>query len=328
MRVNEAVRGFTEADAAGYRLAVERCVRVPVDDAFLRVTGDDRKGWLQGQASNDLRQIREGGSLRFCFCQPTGQIVAPAKLWAMPDAFYLAVPRATLPAVLNRFETMVVMEDVAVEDVSGSHRRISLQGPAAAELLGANLPPLDCGEVAIGETRALAFRANRTGLGGWDVWFPTDRPAGFLKLERKVPPLSPAPLEALRLEAGIPTWGRDVAATILPPEMGPAFEQRHVSYTKGCYTGQEVLMRIHARGHTNRTWRGLVTDEPLIPGEKLAHPERPDAGEVTSVAFSPELGWIAGAMLRNVVQPGQKVWADRDGRRLRAEVREMPLLGP
>lgn len=328
MGVDVIGTGFSEADASSYRLAVEGRVRLSLEGkAFLRVTGDDRKGWLQGQASNDLRPIRDGGSIRFCLCRPTGQIIAPVKLWAMPDAFYLAVPKPTLQAVLKRCEDMVIMEDVVVEDVSDAYRRINLQGPQAAESLGASPPLLDAGDVAFGETRALAFRANRTGLGGWDVWFPAARPAGLLKLERSVPELTPAAYEALRLEAGIPHWGTDYGEATLPPEMGEAFDQRHVSYAKGCYTGQEVLMRLHSRGHTNRTWRGLVSAEPLVPGDRLSHAERPDAGEVTSVAFSPELGWIAGAMLRNVAGPGQSVWVERDGARVRAEVRAMPLLG-
>lgn len=325
---NKAMNEFTEADASSYRDAVEDRVRLSLDGkAFLRLTGDDRKGWLQGQASNNLRSIRDGDSIRFCLCRPTGQIVAPVKLWAVPKAFYLAVPKSTREAVLQRCEAMVIMEDVVIEDVTDRYRRISLQGPKASDALGAGLPPLDAGEVALGETRAMAFRANRTGMGGWDLWFPPDRPAGLLKLQRDVPELTAAAHEALRLEAGIPRWGADYGESTLPPEMGPAFEQRHVSYTKGCYTGQEVLMRLHARGHTNRTWRGLVGEAPLAVGERVAHAERAEAGVVTSVAFSPELGWIAAAMVRNVVLPGQPVWVERTEGRVRAEVREMPLLG-
>ena len=80
----------------------------------------------------------------------------------------------------------------------------------------------------------------------------------------------------------------------LPPEMGPAFEAAHVSYTKGCYTGQEVLMRIHSRGHTNKTWVGFVLDKAVTAGARIG-----ELGEVTSACISPRLGPIALGTVRN-----------------------------
>jgi folate-binding protein YgfZ len=113
----------------------------------------------------------------------------------------------------------------------------------------------------------------------------------------------------------------------LPPEMGPAFEARNISYSKGCYTGQEVLMRIHSRGHTNKTWMALVSDEPIPIGASLAHGKRDDAGVVTSSGESPQFGYIAGAMLRNEAAfDGERVRVNGESRSFEAEVRPFPLL--
>ena len=127
--------------------------------------------------------------------------------------------------------------------------------------------------------------------------------------------------EAARIEAGIPRWSVDVGPKTLPAELGPAFEAGHVSYAKGCYTGQEVLMRMHARGHANKTWVGLVSASPLAAGDEVrCDGER--VGAVSSAAPSPRFGWVAAATLKNrAVAEGTKVQVGG----VDAEVRAMPI---
>lgn len=100
------------------------------------------------------------------------------------------------------------------------------------------------------------------------------------------------------MEAGRPVFGPDGSERILPPEFGAWFDAAHVSYTKGCYPGQEVVQRIHSRGHTNRTWASLAADGPLTPGESLTAGSE-QAGIVTRSSWSPRYGHLAGAMLKN-----------------------------
>jgi folate-binding protein YgfZ len=137
--------------------------------------------------------------------------------------------------------------------------------------------------------------------------------------------LEPGPVidETARIEAGIPKRGVDFTEKTLPPELGPAFEARHVSYNKGCYMGQEVLMRMHSRGHTNKTWVGILLDSPVEVDAVVWHESRADAGVVTSAAVSPRLGPIAAAMLRNeAAQEGAEV---RVGE-VRGVVKNFPLI--
>lgn len=295
------------------------------DAAVIELSGEDRKGWLQGQATNDVKQLDLGASLSFCLCSPTGQIVAVCDVWGLPGRFLITCPGAQREAVLHRVEQMVVLEDVQARDLTDEVAFLSIQGPNATRALGefATLPTLDAADSRIGDRPATVLRSNRTGSGGWDVLIPRSDRTTAKDLEGAFLRVHAEAHEIARLEAGIPRLGQDYDARTLPPELGPAFEARHVSYRKGCYTGQEVLMRLHSRGHTNRTWVGLFAEHPLEIGAPVSHPRKKDAGVVTSAAYSPDYGYIGAAMLRNeAVIEGDFV--ETGG--VSAEIRQLPIL--
>lgn len=307
-----------DANLEGYRLLRESCGLYTHQLALVEVTGSDRKEWLQGQATNDLRSLEPGRKVAFCFCEPTGQIIAVCDLLDLGDRYLLSCDRAALSAVLNRFESMVILEDVQARQLDVS--AVSVEGPAANKHLSElmHLPSLDGGLTRLGETEIWAIRQNRTGLGGWDLW-AVDSQA----LADRFQAVGEEAFNVARLEAGEPIFGQDIGPRVMPPELGPKFESKHVSYNKGCYTGQEVLMRIHSRGHTNRTWVGLVCTSPVQVGEVISAEGRGDAGLVTSAAISPEFGPIAAGFLRNEFT-GQGTVVSIAG--AEAEVRQMPLL--
>ncbi len=297
--------------------------------SLLELTGDDRKGWLQGQVTNDLRRFESGASTSFCLCGPTGHLLAVADAWALPDRFALTCGRGAEGRILDQVKRMVILEDVAAEDVTKKFKLFSIQGPSATKRLGelVDLPNLDAGVGKLEEADLRLFRSNRTGLGGWDVWFPATRRKVADTLREAFGPVEREAYEAARLEAGVPLFDCDYDSKTLPPELGPSFEARHVSYTKGCYTGQEVLMRIHTRGHTNRTWVGLLAEAPLEVGAKLSHPLRQDVGVVTSAAFSPDFGPIGAAMVRNEFSEDGEILRIASPRgEVSTEVRRMPIL--
>jgi tRNA-modifying protein YgfZ len=305
-----------------YRTLREACVQHVPQAALVRLTGSDRKGWLQGQATHNLERLDVGWSRGFCLCSPTGQILAVCRVWALPDSLLVGTDLVTLPALLQRIEDMVILEDVQAELLSERMSLFSYQGPDASALLRERwpLPSLDAGLAEAG----FALRHDRTGSGGWDLWVEADATPLPFDL---VPPVDAGAWDVARLEAGIPLVGRDIGSKTLPPELGAAFEEEHVSYRKGCYTGQEVLMRIHARGHTNRVWVGLLADAPLEPDLAVVHPGCEGAGVVTSAGVSPAIGPIAGAMLRReAARPGDLVVVQTSSGEVEAEVRPMPLL--
>jgi folate-binding protein YgfZ len=297
--------------------------------SLLELSGDDRKGWLQGQVTNDLRRFENGASTSFCICAVTGQIQVAADAWALSDRFVIACDKGGEEALIQRVGQMVIMEDVVIRDVSKQYRMFSIQGPSATRVLSefVDLPSLDAGETTLYDAPVRVLRSNRTGLGGWDVWFPSTRRKVADALRKAVPMVGSEAFETARLEAGVPVLGRDYDSRTLPPEMGAAFEARHISYTKGCYMGQEVLMRMHSRGHANRTWVGLLGESPLEAGAVVKHRMRSDAGKVTSTAFSPDFGPIAAAMIRReLAEEGEEVRVVTSHGEVAAEVKRMPIL--
>jgi folate-binding protein YgfZ len=257
--------------------------------SLLRVSGEDAKSWLQGQVTNDLRGFADGDSISFCFCNSTGQIEAVADAWAVGEVVYLTCEAAVTPAILNRAEDTVIMEDVLVEDLHDRYRLLSIQGPAAQKIV----------EGLALSNEVIQLRSHRTAASGLDLWMPAQAENLIGQIKAQVPNVSPSTSEVARLEAGIPRAGHDYDAKTLAAEMGESFVAAHISYTKGCYTGQEVLMRIHSRGHTNRTWMGLLCDAPVPSGAIVSHPTKSGVGKVTSTAVSPSLGPIAAAFIRN-----------------------------
>lgn len=298
--------------------------------AYLALFGEDRKGWLQGQVTNELRSFTPGSAASFCFCDPTGHIVSVCDAWALEDRFVLAVPASTVDAVLEIVASRVVLEDVTVEVMSGEWRAFRIQGPSATTELSQllQLPTLDAGSGAVGEHPSFALRSNCTGYGGWDILVPAVADSVADEIVRSFPLISLYTTRVSRLEAGIPEFGRDYTSANMPPEMGVAFESKHVSYSKGCYTGQEVLARIKARGHTNRTWVGLVSASPLDEGAAILHLRNKEVGRVTSAVLSPDLGYIGAGFVRNeAAYDGEQVRISNTSGEVEAEIRQMPLIG-
>lgn len=323
------VESLSESTLRSYDLLREACGRYELNQsALLEFAGEDRKAWIQGQITNDLRNIVVGGSLSFCFCSPTGQIVSTGELWILPNRYLVRIPKAAHADVIKRCEQMIVMEDVQFADLTSEYRLVSIQGPTATDELRdiVSLPSLDAGVAEYKGLEVIVLRSNRTGMGGWDLLLPRGASAEAAEIESKFQPIEEEAYAIARLEFGNPRFGIDITDKTLPPELGPAFVTKYVSYNKGCYTGQEVLQRIHSRGHTNKTWVGLISDRPIPVGAAVIHMGRNEVGVVTGSVESPTLGFIGAAMVRN------EAAFDREEVRIRseegdfdAEIRHMPL---
>jgi len=328
--MSDVLNGLSEQTLADYDRLRDECGLLDLPSlALVEMTGDDRKGWLQGQSTNDLRRLESGNYSAFCLCAATGHVQAVVEAWAASDRFLITTAKETLAAVLQRVDQMVILEDVAARDASSEYRLLSVQGPLATQRLGEmmHLPSLDAGESRLGDAKVYCLRSDRTGLGGWDIWVPANEEKAVKTISAAFEPINHEAYNIARLEAGIPFFGADLNERTLPPEMGPAFEAKHISYKKGCYVGQEVLMRIHSRGHTNKTWVGLSADGPLEIGGQVSHPSRPDAGVVTSAALSPDYGHIGAAMVRREAAfNGELVRVQTERGEVEAEVRIMPIL--
>jgi tRNA-modifying protein YgfZ len=292
---------MTEMETEYNKIRTEWVVLPDIGIGLVELTGEDALEWLQGQATNDLRGVSDSNPISFCLCEATGQLLAVCDVWQEDGRLLIASDN--VQALLHRAEAMVILEDVQARDLTADYELTSIHGPTSES------------QVVESNGGALALRNDRLGVRGWDVWTPTND-------SRKLRALSVELYEILRIEAGVPKRGADYTPKTLPPELGPAFERKHISYNKGCYTGQEVLMRLHSRGHTNKTWMGLLLNAPVEVGSKVSHEIREDAGVVTSVAVSPDLGLISAAMLRSeAAQEGAQVLVGH----VRGTVKQMPL---
>ena len=249
---------------------------------LLELRGADRHTFLQGMISNDVMALAPGEVCHAALLDSTGHIMADLYVHAFPNALIVETDMACLPTLSETLNKFLIMEDVMLSDVSDRWTVLSLLGAGAAHL--ADLP---------GERHALSIPL---GL-GFDLWIPA---AGSEVVWAGLTAAGAVPLdkdsaEALRVEAGIPAWGRELSPSILLPEAGM---DDAVSYTKGCYVGQEIVARLHARGHTNRALRRvlLAEDAPVPPVGATVHvpedgpePGR-EIGRITSAVASPKHG--------------------------------------
>ncbi|MDI9641342.1 glycine cleavage T C-terminal barrel domain-containing protein [Kamptonema cortianum] len=298
--------------AMGYKLLRETCGQKCLpSSAVILLSGEDARGWLQGQVTQDLRNLLPDGSQNACLCKSTGQIEAILKIYRCEQGIIIVTDAPDV--VLQRVNDFVILEDVAAQLLPGVITTI--QGPQATKVLSSqfNLPSGD----ASCEDGVWLLRHDRTGLGGWDVFSSSTS-----VIPDSIEVIDEESWLLARLEAGFPEIGVDIDSKTLPPELGPAFEGAHVSYKKGCYSGQEVLHRIYARGHTNRTWVGLFCDGQVEIGAEVSF-RNEVVGTVTRVADSPEFGRIAAAIVKNrVAQEGLSVSVAG----VAAEVIHMPFL--
>ena len=233
----------------------------------LRLTGADRVRYLNGQVTANVQTLAPGESRAACVTTAKGRLCADIFVHATAEALYAdadAAVRETLPPRLERY---IISDDVTLDDVSEDFRLLHLLG-------GAMEHP------GIREGAAFSSSVNRFGRIGLDVWMPGLSPI--------YPILDEELLEALRIEAGIPRWGRELDENTLPPEAG--LERTHIDYAKGCYIGQEVISRLKSIGHVNRRLVGFSAGgtEPLHPGMRLFAPggAAAEIGVLTSAAWS------------------------------------------
>lgn len=249
---------------------------------LLELRGADRHTFLQGMVSNDVLTLAPGESRPAALLDSTGHILADLHVHAFSDSLVIETDPACLSALHETLDKFLIMEDVTLSDVSDQWAVLSVLGEGAAQL--ADLP---------GDKRPLAIPL----APGYDLWLPAAKSAAAwaLLIAAGAAPMGEDAAEALRVEAGIPAWGRELSPSMLLPEAGM---DDAVSYTKGCYVGQEIVARLHARGHTNRALRQilLVENAPVPPIGTTVHvpedgpePGR-EIGRITSAVASPRHG--------------------------------------
>lgn len=286
---------------------------------FLTVGGADAAEYLQGQVTNDVEALEPGEGAYSALLDRKGRMQADMRILRTAEDLRLDVEPGALAATVRHLTMYAVGRDVTVEDGGDASALISIVGPAASGLTG--LPPLgrehDHAEVQLEGTAATAVRTD-SGLDMIVAAADRDRVLSALA-SRGVAMVTEEALEILRVESGRPRYGKEMTAETIPQEAG--INERAVSFTKGCYIGQETVARLHYKGKPNRHLRGLELSGPCEPGAVVTLGER-ELGRIGTAVISPALGPIALAILRREAEPGGVVSVEGE---IDAKVVDLPL---
>ncbi|MGJ8697590.1 MAG: NAD(P)-binding domain-containing protein [Verrucomicrobiaceae bacterium] len=225
---------------------------------IIRVTGPDAKRFLNGQISNDVALTDSGDSIAACVLNMKGQLEAFIRVMQHEGTYYLDTELSQKDVLLQRLDRYLIADDVELTDVSTDFHLVHSRSQS------------------ITDKGAVSARSNRFGIVAFDTLIPVKvsqyGPWRFARRE----------IESYRILNGIPKWPNELFPGLLPPEAG--LEESAVSYTKGCYTGQEVISRMKRAGKVNRKLVKLTLDKPLIPTKSLLQVDGKEAGIITSVA--------------------------------------------
>ena len=245
--------------------------------AKLRLTGGDRVRFLNGQVSNDVRQASAERSIYTGVMTIKGKMCADAFVHAGDDFLLVDTEPELRETLAARLERYVVADDVQIEDVTDGSALLHLID-FAADAGAPKLPDLRAALAALGAGWR-TVESTRYGRPGVDLFYEPALDAEIRRcLHTGFTELNADAAEAWRIVAGVPRWGAELDENTLPAEAG--LEERAVSYTKGCYIGQEIVSRIKSVGHVNRQLRGLraLDSSPLYAGMVLRPANADDAG--------------------------------------------------
>ena len=304
-----------------YRAITEACGLLDRSDrGKLALTGADAAGFLQGQVSNDVESLATGSGCYAAFLTPKGKMLGDLRILNAGDELLLDTERSALQALFNMIRRFSIGYQVELHKRTVECGLLSLIGPEADRLAGADwLPSEEHAQIplSIGGIQARAIRTD-VGLDLLCDAADTDALRSILE-ESGAVAIGEAAAECLRVERGRPRYGIDLDDTVIPQEAG--LNERAVSFTKGCYVGQETVARLFYRGKPNRQLRGLRLTGPAEPGEELLSEGRP-VGRLTSVVQSPRFGAIGLALVRREAPPGSTVTSDAG---VIAQVTELPF---
>lgn len=293
--------------------------------AILVLTGRDRVKYLHAISSNNIQALEDGRGTLALLLNPQGHILAELEVYALPEKLLVLSHAALRERTVATLKKYVIGSQVQIEDQTDRMGSMAVEGPRAMEVVAkvsgvslGELPEMSIKESTMDGMPCYWLRRSHFGEPGAELIAPRENLAGlWRKLLTSVrarggEPIGMATLNALRLEAGEPWFPADFNDAMIPHEA--AIETTHISFSKGCYTGQEIVERVRSRGHVNRK-RVLLkfsTPTPPAPGTKL-RAGGVEVGYVTSAAFSPGAGTAIGMgyVRREQFAPGSVV--DFDG---------------
>lgn len=268
----------------------------------LVVTGNDRRSYLQGLLTNDIAALTPNTGCYAAYLTPQGRMISDMRVFETGQEILIDLEGSALATVRDRLSQFIFSEDVEIHDQTTATAQLGVYGPTAAAVVA-----------AVAGAARLVLPSDDIGIAGFDAIVPRERAgeiadalraAGAAVVDDEV-------AETCRIEAGRPRFGIDMDEDTIPLEAG--IEDRAISLTKGCYVGQEIIIRVLHRGHGRVARRlvGLAFDaDATVPqrGETIRAADR-DIGRITSATFSPALDRpiALGYVHRDFTEPGTHV---------------------
>jgi folate-binding protein YgfZ len=263
----------------------------------IEVGGADRASFLHNLSTNEIRKLSAGSGCEAFLTTAQGKTLAHAFVFATSESLVIDTVAGEAETILNHLNHYLVCERVELADRSHEWSELLLSGPNAKRLLeglsDAQLPEARLANATghLADRSVSLRRADLAGPGGFLISARSEDVAAVrAALERAgAVPCGNGAFEAARIEWGFPCFTHDISDNNLPQEV--ARDARAISFTKGCYLGQETVARIDALGHVNKTLVGIRFEGPSVPplGLQLSAAGQV-VGQVTSAAYSPRLG--------------------------------------
>lgn len=332
--------GLDAAQMEIYQLATHGAVAFDLArHGLICCKGKESGQFLHNLCTNEVAKLPVGRSSEAFLTTAQAKVVD--YVWILrvngsEPTFLLDAGENDGPRILKHLDRFLISEQLELVDLTEQMAHFHVAGPRSGQLLGTaigcDLTPLqelDAMEVARGAARLHIWRRNRLGVLGYDLCWDRAESTAWTPVLKDLPVYSTdcAAFDCLRIEAGVPRFGVDVTEANLPQEVGRI--EQSISFTKGCYIGQETVARVRSFGHVNRTLRGLVLTEKKVlePGAKLFR-DGQEVGAITSCAISPRLDRaIALAYLRRGHdEPGTNLGLRADDPGVGAIVGNLPFV--
>jgi folate-binding protein YgfZ len=296
------------------------------DRGRIAVSGKDRASYLQGLLTNDITALQAGEGCYAAYLTPQGRMIADMWVYELGDVMLLTLARDVKETMLAKLDQFIFTEDVQLGDVTRTFTNVAVVGPGSAATVEAVLEGLPLGALAalpehgnrrgrFNDQAAVVLRVTDTGEPGFDVMVDESTGAALRAslLSAGAVDVDAAVADVLRVESGVPKFHQDMNEETIPLEAG--LESRAISLTKGCYVGQEVIIRVLHRGHGRVARRlvGLTLGGGAVPPPgSTVRAEGREVGRVTSAVASLALGRpIALAYVhRDFVAPGTNLVVD------------------
>jgi folate-binding protein YgfZ len=301
----------------------------------LCVVGADAQKFLNGQVTNNVKDLKVGAGCYAALVSAKGKMESDLNIYRLENETLLDLEPGFSARVTQRLEKFIIAEDAQVVDVAADYGLLSVQGPNAAAVLAASLPGLALPQEAMAVSKLAGADSSeiyvthmeRAREAGFDLFVPAaalPQTAARL-LEHGGRWCGWQALETTRVEAGIPRFGADMDENNLAPE---ALGSRAISYSKGCYIGQEVIARVRTYGQVAKALRGLRFGGPArelpLKGAKMFSGEK-EVGFITSASYSPRMGCVMalGYVRREANEAGRALRVETPNGKVPAEIVEL-----